>query len=176
MYVCYFYLGNFMATQWKSSCRVQGRRSTCRYCWYSCLFGWYWSHFLCLNRTLTIRDTLLTLWWTLTRISRWPRTSSFKTVLKTGCMGSALPFLSYLVVTVNCSSWSRQLVSAVQTCHSTSSLQVDDFFIQGWWLFSSRVMTGEELVHIDDESEAAREEERFWKSMYFRWDCIFFCT
>ena len=32
----------------------------------------------------------------------------------------------------------------------------------------SRVMTGEELVHIDDESEAAREEERFWKSMYFR--------
>ena len=31
-------------------------------------------------------------------------------------------------------------------------------------------MTGEELVHIDDESEAAREEERFWKSMYFRWD------
>ena len=32
-------------------------------------------------------------------------------------------------------------------------------------------MTGEELVHIDDESEAAREEERFWKSMYFRWDC-----
>ena len=36
-------------------------------------------------------------------------------------------------------------------------------------------MTGEELVHIDDESEAAREEERFWKSMYFRWD-RFFCT
>ena len=39
----------------------------------------------------------------------------------------------------------------------------DDFFD-----IYSRVMTGEELVHIDDESEAAREEERFWKSMYFR--------
>ena len=55
----------------------------------------------------------------------------------------------------------------------------DDFFLylfkgDDFFYIYSRVMTGEELVHIDDESEAAREEERFWKSMYFRWDRI--CT
>ena len=95
MYVCYFYLGNFMATQWKSSCRVQGRRSTCRYCWYSCLFGCYWSHFLCLKRSLPIRDTLLTLWWTSTRTYRWPRTPFIWIVSKTGYMGKIF-FFKYL--------------------------------------------------------------------------------
>ena len=127
-----------MATQWKSSCRVQERRSTCRYCWYSCLFGWYWSHFLCLNRSLTLRDTLLTLWWTLTRTSRWLRISFFQTVLKTGCMGSDLPLLSYLVL--NCIMWKKtvglsclDLSLNVLTPGWWLVTQGDGFFIKGWW-------------------------------------------
>ena len=31
-------------------------------------------------------------------------------------------------------------------------------------------MAGEDLVSIEDDSPGAREEERFWKSMYFRWE------
>ena len=30
------------------------------------------------------------------------------------------------------------------------------------------MMAGEDLVSIEDGSPGAREEERFWKSMYFR--------
>ena len=67
------------------------------------LHCWCCSPFL-LAQNSQLRDTLLTLWWTSTRTYRWPRTSSFQTALKTGCMGSALPLLSYLVE--NCSSWS----------------------------------------------------------------------
>merc|ERR1712032_1537020 len=59
------------------------------------------------------------------------------------------------------------LAHAVMNIDENLSVTENLFLLDSLEDWVHGVMAGEDLVSIDDDSLAVREEERFWKSMYF---------